>query len=117
MVVKMEYSSSRLMKVGQYPTIAGRGQRPCSDWILGQAPVACRAEISTNGAKQAWQGHFVTLSAIRDAETANIPFMAALTGALRRCTSFVWIAKRHSARLALHPASTTKNRTSAISAP
>ena len=53
---------------------------------------------------------------LRDAETANIPFMEALTGALRRCTSLVWPAKRHSVRLALHPASATKNGTSAISA-
>jgi len=42
--------------------------------------------------------------------------MAALTGALRRCTSLVWLVTRRSARLAPHPASTTKNGTSAIPA-
>jgi len=45
---------------------------------------------------------------LRDTETANTPLLAALTGTLRRCTSLVWLATPHSARLALHPASTTK---------
>ena len=51
---------------------------------------------------------------LRDAETADVPFMAALTGALRRCTSLVLPATWRSARLALHPASAAKNGTSAI---
>ena len=54
--------------------------------------------------------------ALRDAETANIPFLTALAGALRRCVAFVWPATRHSTRLALHPTSTTKNGTLTISA-
>ena len=53
---------------------------------------------------------------IRDAQTANIPFSTALTGALRRCSSLVWLATLHSERLALHPASTAKNGTLTISA-
>ena len=51
-----------------------------------------------------------------DAEIANIPFLTALTGALRRCSSLVWLATPHSERLALHPASTAKNGSLAISA-
>ena len=54
--------------------------------------------------------------ALRDAETANIPFSTVLTGALRRCPSLVWPATPRSERLALHPASTAKNGTLAISA-
>jgi minor extracellular protease Epr len=69
----------------------------------------------------------------RDAENANIPFLTALTGALRRCSSLMWRAtrlsrihapaalvhpctSRHSERLALHPASTPQNGTLTISA-
>ena len=47
--------------------------------------------------------------ALREAEKANIPFVAALPGALRRCSSLVWLATRRSERLALHPASAPKN--------
>ena len=54
---------------------------------------------------------------LRDAEIANIPSLTALTGALRCCSSLVWLATPHSERLALHPASTAKNGTLAISAP
>ena len=43
-------------------------------------------------------------------------FWTALAGALRRCVAFVWLATRHSTRLALHPPSTTKNGTLTISA-
>jgi hypothetical protein len=46
----------------------------------------------------------------------NIPFVAALTGALLRCSSLVWLATRRSERLALHPASTPTNGTLTISA-
>lgn len=46
----------------------------------------------------------------------NIPFVAALTGALLRCSSLVWLATLHSERLALHPDSTPKNGILAISA-
>ena len=53
---------------------------------------------------------------LRDAEIANIPFLAALAGALRRCSSLVWLATRRSERLALHPASTAKNGTLRITA-
>ena len=52
---------------------------------------------------------------LRESEIANIPFPAALAGALPRCSSLVWPATRHSSRLALHPAITTKNGTFAIS--
>ena len=45
---------------------------------------------------------------LREAEKANIPFLAALAGALRRCSSLVWLATRRSERLALHPASAPK---------
>ena len=55
-------------------------------------------------------------SAVREAEKANIPFVAALAGALRRCSSLVWLATRRSERLALHPASAPKNGILAISA-
>ena len=54
---------------------------------------------------------------IRDAETANIPFLDALTGVLRCCSSVVWPATLPSERLALHPASTLKTGTLAISVP
>ncbi len=47
---------------------------------------------------------------------SNIPFVAALAGALLRCSSLVWLATRRSERLALHPASTPKNGTLTISA-
>ena len=53
---------------------------------------------------------------VREAEKANIPFVAALPGALRRCSSLVWLATRRSERLALHPASAPKNGILAISA-
>ncbi len=53
---------------------------------------------------------------LREAEIANIPFLTALAGALRRCSSLVWLATRRSERLALHPASTAKNGTLLISA-
>ena len=53
---------------------------------------------------------------VREAEKANIPFVAALPGALRRCSSLVWLATRLSERLALHPASAPKNGILAISA-
>ena len=43
-------------------------------------------------------------------------FWTALTGALRRFSPLVWLATWRSERLALHPASTTKNGTSKISA-
>jgi hypothetical protein len=52
---------------------------------------------------------------LRDEETTNIPFVDALTGALRRCSSLMWPATQCSERLALHPASTSKNGTSVIS--
>ena len=52
---------------------------------------------------------------LRESENTNIPFPAALAGALRRCSSLVWPATRYSSRLALHPAITTKNGTFAIS--
>ena len=59
-------------------------------------------------------------SGLREAEKANIPFVAArfatLTGALRRCSSLVWLATRRSERLALHPASAPKNGILTISA-
>jgi|GEM_PF-3515113 len=35
------------------------------------------------------------------------PIFAARPGALLRCSSFVWLATRHSSRLASHPAHTT----------
>ena len=57
-----------------------------------------------------------TRPALREAEKANIPFLAALAGALRRCSSLVWLATRRSERLALHPASAPKNGISTISA-
>ncbi|MCF8168593.1 MAG: hypothetical protein K9J77_08285, partial [Rhodoferax sp.] len=41
---------------------------------------------------------------------ANVPFLTALTGALRRYPSFMWQATLHSGRLALHPASTAIKR-------
>ncbi len=53
---------------------------------------------------------------LREAEKANIPFLAALAGALRRCSSLVWLATLRSERLALHPASAPKNGILAISA-
>ena len=53
---------------------------------------------------------------LREAKKTNIPFMAALTGALRRCSSLVWLATRCSERLALHTASAPKNGILAISA-
>ena len=53
----------------------------------------------------------LTMKLLRDAETADVPFMAALTGALRRCTSLVCPATWRSARLALHPANAVKNGT------
>ena len=56
------------------------------------------------------------LHGVREAEIANIPFVAALPGALQRCSSLVWLATRRSERLALHPASAPKNSTLAISA-
>ena len=56
-----------------------------------------------------WQG-------LREAEIANIPFLAALAGALRRCSLLVWLATRRSERLALHPASAPKNGILVISA-
>ena len=56
-----------------------------------------------------WRGE------LREAEKANIPFLAALPGALRRCSSLVWLATLRSERLALHPASAPKNGTLAIS--
>jgi hypothetical protein len=52
-----------------------------------------------------------------DAETANIPFLGALTGALRCCSSVVWLATLPSERLALHPVCISKNGTLTISAP
>ncbi len=55
-------------------------------------------------------------SGLREAEKANIPFVAALAGALRRCSSLVWLATRRSERLALHPASAPKNGILTISA-
>ncbi|MCF8167008.1 MAG: GspH/FimT family pseudopilin [Rhodoferax sp.] len=54
---------------------------------------------------------------LSDAETANVPFLAALTGVLRRYPSFMWQATRRSVRLALHPPVSTINGSSAISAP
>ena len=51
-----------------------------------------------------------------EAEKANLPFLAALPGALWRCSSLVWLATRHSERLALHPASASKNGILTISA-
>ena len=54
---------------------------------------------------------------LRDTETANIPLLEVLTGALRCCSSVVWPATLPSERLALHPASTSKNGTLAISVP
>ena len=56
------------------------------------------------------------MTALREAEIANIPFVAALPGALRRCSSLVWLATRRSERLALHPASAPKNGILVISA-
>ena len=53
---------------------------------------------------------------LRDAEIANIPFLAALGVALRRCSSLVWLATRRSERLALHRASAAKNGTLLICA-
>ena len=53
---------------------------------------------------------------VREAEKTNIPFMAALPGALRRCSSLVWLATLRSERLALHPASAPKNGILTISA-
>jgi len=35
------------------------------------------------------------------------PIFAARLGALLRCSSFVWLATRHSSRLASHPVRTT----------
>ena len=58
----------------------------------------------------------VRLDALREAEKANIPFLAALPGALRRCSSLVWLATLRSERLALNPASAPKNGILAISA-
>ena len=56
----------------------------------------------------------------KEAEIANIPFLAALsatlTGAMRGCASHVWLATRRSDRLALHLASAPKNRILVISA-
>ena len=54
---------------------------------------------------------------VREAKKSNIPFLAALAGALRRCSSLVWFATRRSERLALHPASAPKNGILTISAP
>ena len=56
------------------------------------------------------------INILREAEIANIPSLTALAGALRRCSSLVWLATRRSERLALHPASTAKNGTLLISA-
>ena len=53
---------------------------------------------------------------MRDAEIGNVPFLAALAGELRRCSSLVWLATQRSERLALHPVSTAKNGTLLISA-
>ena len=60
--------------------------------------------------------HLAARWALREAEKANIPFLAALVGALRRCSSLVWLATRRSERLALHPASAPKNGILTISA-
>ena len=59
---------------------------------------------------------FVRAGGLREAEKANTPFLAALPGALRRCSSLVWLATLRSKRLALHPASAPKNGTLAFSA-
>ena len=58
----------------------------------------------------------IAVQDLREAEKTNIPFLAALPGALRRCSSLVWLATRRSERLALHPASAPKNGILAISA-
>ena len=52
----------------------------------------------------------------REAEKANIPFLAELPRALRRCSSLMWLVTLRSERLALHPASAPKNGLLAISA-
>ena len=54
------------------------------------------------------EGRASLLIGLRGAEKANIPFLAALPGALRRCSSRVWLATRRSERLALYPASAPK---------
>ena len=78
------------------------------------APASHQARLTTlmqiNMSAHRLQGQF------REAEIANSPFLAALAGALRRCSSLVWLATRRSERLALHPASAPKNGILAISA-
>ncbi len=82
----------KLSSLGRFSLV----KRPKSDRLLGKG----------------WQ----TPWCVREAEKANIPFLAALPGALRRCSSLVWLATLRSECLALHPASAPKNGTLAISA-
>ena len=61
-------------------------------------------------------GVSATNAQLSEAEIAKIPFLTALAGALRRCSSLVWPATPRSSRLALHPASSVKKGSLLISA-
>ena len=111
----------------QHKVIFQRYQQPCAAQARATKctenarPEARNTQLTVDAACNEKRGVRVDRRPrLREAEIANIPFMAArfatLTGALRRCSSLVWLATRRYERLALHPASPPKNVILTISA-